>query len=90
MKTLEMKQNLLDTINGIDERDTDLLEELIAMVRNAIRQNEWKKKAETLPRDERLRQVAGLWADDPEAEMMAKAIREGRLSNRTREITPFE
>ena len=44
MKTLEMKQNLLDTINGIDERDTDLLEKLNNVIRDTIRQNEWKKE----------------------------------------------
>ena len=34
-----MKQNLLDTINGIDERDTDLLEKLNNVIRDTIRQN---------------------------------------------------
>lgn len=39
MKTASIKQSLLSTINGIDDRDTGLLEKLIVAVKSILRQN---------------------------------------------------
>lgn len=40
-------------------------------------------------KDEALDRLAGVWADDPEGERMAEAIRTGRRSNTTRKLIPF-
>lgn len=39
MKTISIKQSLLSTINCIDDRDTGLLEKLVAAVKNILSQN---------------------------------------------------
>ena len=36
------------------------------------------------------RKLAGAWADDPEGEAMEREIRDGRTSNKTREIISFD
>lgn len=41
-------------------------------------------------KDEALRRLAGVWADDPEGEMMAEAIRTGRRSNKSRKLISFD
>lgn len=39
MEAISIKQSLLTTINSIDERDTRLLEKLIAAIKNVLQQN---------------------------------------------------
>ncbi len=39
MEAIELKQSLLSTIDNIDERNTDLLQKLVAAVKSIIRQN---------------------------------------------------
>ena len=39
METISIKQSLLSTINCIDDRDTGLLEKLVAAVKNILSQN---------------------------------------------------
>lgn len=39
MEAIELKQSLLSTIDNIDERNTDLLQKLVAAVKGIIRQN---------------------------------------------------
>ena len=39
MEAISIKQSLLSTINGIDDRDTGLLEKLVAAVKNILQQN---------------------------------------------------
>ena len=39
METISIKQSLLSTINCIDDRDTRLLEKLVAAVKNILSQN---------------------------------------------------
>lgn len=41
-------------------------------------------------KNETLRRLAGAWADDPESEVMAEAIRTGRRSNKSRKLIPFD
>lgn len=41
-------------------------------------------------KNETLRRLAGAWADDPESEVMAEAIRTGRTSNKSRKLIPFD
>lgn len=54
-------------------------------------------KSESLPdvfeeaaKDTAFRKLAGAWANDPEAEAMTSIIRDGRMSNHTRHIVPFD
>lgn len=39
METISIKQSLLSTISNIDDRDTGLLEKLIAVVKNILQQD---------------------------------------------------
>ena len=39
MEAISIKQSLLSTINGIDDRDTGLLEKLVAAVKNILQQD---------------------------------------------------
>ena len=39
MEAISIKQSLLSTISGIDDRDTGLLEKLVAAVKNILQQN---------------------------------------------------
>ena len=39
MEAISIKQSLLSTINEIDDRDTGLLEKLVAAVKNILSQN---------------------------------------------------
>ena len=39
MEAISIKQSLLTTISNIDERDTRLLEKLIAAIKNVLQQN---------------------------------------------------
>ena len=39
MEAISIKQSLLSTINGIDDRDTGLLEKLVAAVKSILSQN---------------------------------------------------
>ncbi len=40
METISIKQSLLFTIDSIDDRDTGLLEKLVAAVRSILQQND--------------------------------------------------
>lgn len=39
MEAISIKQSLLSTISGIDDRDTGLLEKLVAVVKNILQQD---------------------------------------------------
>ena len=41
-------------------------------------------------KDIAFRQLAGAWANDPEADAMTSAIRDGRTSNHTRQLASFD
>ena len=49
MEAIELKQSLLSTIDNIDERNTDLLQKLVAAVKSIIRQNAKERTDEITP-----------------------------------------
>lgn len=49
MEAIELKQSLLSTIDNIDERNTDLLQKLVAAVKGIIRQNAKERTDEIIP-----------------------------------------
>lgn len=49
-----------------------------------------KKEAKTAEKERSLEDLFGIWANNPEADKMEEAIRNGRVSNVTRHIVSFD
>lgn len=48
------------------------------------------KKNYEVEKDSMFNSLAGAWANDPEAEYISKAIKEGKSANNTRHIVPLD
>lgn len=92
MKTFDVNIHLADycfsMINSLNDKAklylvNKLTESLMKSADSIVKVNESEK-------DEELAKLAGIWANDPEADMMAEAILTGRRSNMTRELIPFD
>jgi hypothetical protein len=49
-----------------------------------------RHEAKATDKDKLFESLAGIWADDPEADAIADIVAKGRKSNTTREIIPFD
>lgn len=91
MKTFDVNIHLADyyfsMLNSLsDKAKLYLVNKLTNSLVNDADKNVEAKDAE---KDEALRKLAGVWANDPEAEEIEKVVRTGRRSNKTRNLEPF-
>ncbi|HIY87917.1 MAG TPA: hypothetical protein H9824_04320 [Candidatus Bacteroides pullicola] len=52
--------------------------------------NEFAQTDTEAEKDKSFHNLAGIWANDPEAEHIEEAIKDSRISNRTRQLIPLD
>ncbi len=92
MKTFDVNIHLADYYNSMlsslsDKAKLYLVNKLTESLMKSADKTEETKEIE---KDESLRRLAGIWRNDPDAEIIEEAILKGRRSNKTRKLIPFE
>lgn len=76
---------MLDKLNGMEKL------RLVKKLTDSLLKNDRTAATEAVNAGQSaFSKLAGAWADDPEADMMERAITEGRMSNRTRKLSSFD
>ena len=92
MKTFDVNIHLADyycsMLNSLSDRAKLYLVNKLteSLMKSADKTEEIKEAG----KDETLRKLAGIWRNDPDAEIIEEAIRTGRRSNKTRNLIPFD
>lgn len=92
MKGMEMSINwvdyyfpMLDNLNGMEKL------RLVRKLTDSLLKNDKTVNTPAVNAGQyAFSKLAGVWADDPEADMMERAIAEGRVSNKTRNLSSFD
>lgn len=92
MKGMEMSINwvdyyfpMLDNLNGMEKL------RLVRKLTDSLLKNDKTANTPAVNAGQSaFSRLAGAWADDPEADMMERAIAEGRVSNETRNLSSFD
>lgn len=92
MKGMEMSINwvdyyfpMLDNLNGMEKL------RLVRKLTDSLLKNDKTVNTPAVNAGQNaFSKLAGAWADDPEADMMERAIAEGRVSNKTRNLSLFD